>query len=668
MKSKFFRNLAFFTLPVLCSSQLEAQDDVSLFDLPLEELLRVKVVSKTEENISLSPGIASVYYPEQLHQMGLNSVADFLRFATSIEFNYSVGGTNPLQIRGLSDANNQKILFLVDSIPYWMPSHGDIPINGIPLVAIEKIEVIRGPASVIYGTNSSSGVINIITKSNESNLINTYASSQGVRRAGLYHSLDFLNGHFDFSLEARSDNGFAAVALNTLDAFDPGCMCFPLATPAEINKSSEYAALLARYTSGALQVSVQKYQEDLSAITNGTILSPTNYQQFGTLITANYQINHEQFETNLYSDWNRFYWHRDVNGILAFNGIPGDGSLGFDDNGSANYRWRTGLNMTYSLAENQSWLFGIEHETRSTEDNKFRDEEEGEVLEIITQPPFNLPFQIQPDGSILLIDKGEVKETAILTQYDHSSTNWRLVAGFRFVDNEFSGSHLSPRLSYIYSLSDKDSLKVLFSEGFNSPTFRQITARNSFGIPQDVDVKAETVETTELSYTRSANNINQTINLFYTRGEDLIQSSFSGISNSDQVIKRSGAEYEIQIKNDEFTFISGLSYLAQGNQAIENDATSLFNSRWLVKAGIIYQWQGQKLGFSLRSASKRAEVDEYFLLDANYQLEYQNWRLNFGINNLLDEQVFFPDVRNQQAVIFQGEPERVISLGFDYEF
>lgn len=648
-----------------CSS---ASENSSLFDLPLSELLKVKVVSKTEETINLSPGIVSVYYPEQLKLMGMHSMAEFLRFATSVEFNSAVGGIHPIQIRGLSDANNQKILFLIDRIPYWMPSHGEIPVNGVPMVAIEKIEVIRGPASVVHGTNSSSGVINVVTKSNAESLLSSYFHSEGIVRAGLYHSLELLDGQVDFSIESRSDKGYLASTVNTLAAFDPGCLCFPLAAEEDINRSSEYASILARYSSNTLDIGFQKYQEDLTAVASGTLLSPAIYKQFGTLINLNYQLVAGPTKTNFYSDWNQYYWRRDIQGVLAFNGIPGDGDQGFDNDGRANYRWRTGVTVAYSATDNSSWLFGIENETRSTENNKFRDQENGAVLTLITQPPFNFPLQLQPDGSILLIDTGKVDEQALLTQFDYTADEWRLVAGLRYVDNEFSGDHLSPRLSYIYKLSETDSIKFLFSEGFNSPTFRQITARNSLGVPQNVDVEAEIIETIELAYTIGKNDINQNFILFNTRAKDLIQSSFAGITNSDSIVERSGAEYEFQLQRSDFNLFANITYLSQGNRIIANDPTAEFSSKWLLKLGGSYRWNNNQAGFSLKSASKRANVDAYYQFDVSYQHQVDQWTFYTSIKNLFNEDLLFPDVRLQESVVFQGEPERNIALGFDYQF
>lgn len=94
-----------------------------IFDLSLEDLMKVKVVSGKEESILDSPGTVSTYYPHQLEGMGLHSLSEIISFATSSQLNDSISSVEVIQLRGLSDSNNQKILFLLDGIPYWMPSH-----------------------------------------------------------------------------------------------------------------------------------------------------------------------------------------------------------------------------------------------------------------------------------------------------------------------------------------------------------------------------------------------------------------------------------------------------------------------------------------------------------------------------------------------------------------
>lgn len=145
-----------------------APEKDSLYEMSLEALLSVKVVTGRPQTVLNAPSVVSTLKVDELSDMGVDRLTDMLVFLPGIEVNAAGIGNSPLQIRGISDSFNQKVLFLLNGAPYWMPAHGDIPLNGIPLNSIEKIEVIRGPGSVRYGTNASAGVINIITRPSQS--------------------------------------------------------------------------------------------------------------------------------------------------------------------------------------------------------------------------------------------------------------------------------------------------------------------------------------------------------------------------------------------------------------------------------------------------------------------------------------------------------------------
>ena len=68
---------------------------------------------------------------------------------------------------------------------------GDIPFWGIPIATIERIEVVRGPGSVIYGTNASAGIINVVTKRKGKAYVETHVGT----------ALTNFGGYFDHQTE-----------------------------------------------------------------------------------------------------------------------------------------------------------------------------------------------------------------------------------------------------------------------------------------------------------------------------------------------------------------------------------------------------------------------------------------------------------------------------------
>ena len=74
-----------------------------------------------------------------------------------------------ISIRGSSDFKpggyNNRVLLLLDGFPVSIPNSGSSDWNAIPFETVKHIEVVRGPASSVYGHNSMGGVINIVTRS-----------------------------------------------------------------------------------------------------------------------------------------------------------------------------------------------------------------------------------------------------------------------------------------------------------------------------------------------------------------------------------------------------------------------------------------------------------------------------------------------------------------------
>ena len=96
-----------------------------LLDLSLTELgnITVTVASTHEETIQKTPAIVSRYEMDDMAKMGLRTLKDVLSFVPGVVLNDIKSGPTSIMIRGVYEAYNQKVLFLVDDVPYWMPSH-----------------------------------------------------------------------------------------------------------------------------------------------------------------------------------------------------------------------------------------------------------------------------------------------------------------------------------------------------------------------------------------------------------------------------------------------------------------------------------------------------------------------------------------------------------------
>ena len=178
----FFGSCLIFLITINLAVAAEYDSEHALFNLPLDQLLNISVVSKESESFASSPGVVTAYDARELEALGLKNLIDFIHFVPGIEINEQLSELRTVQIRGLPANSNQKVLFMLDGVPYWMPESGDIPLSGVPIQAIERIEVIRGPGSILYGTNASTGVINVVLRKDKALSINAYNTNEGIEK------------------------------------------------------------------------------------------------------------------------------------------------------------------------------------------------------------------------------------------------------------------------------------------------------------------------------------------------------------------------------------------------------------------------------------------------------------------------------------------------------
>ncbi|MFQ1964351.1 TonB-dependent receptor domain-containing protein [Aeromonas veronii] len=125
----------------------------------------VITVTTTAHNTRSAPASISVITAEQIKAAPVNDLADLLRHEVGIQAEANINGRSEIGIRGMS---GKYTLVLVDgkrlSSSNAMWRGGDFDNTPVPLGMIQRVEVIRGPMSALYGSDAIGGVINIITK------------------------------------------------------------------------------------------------------------------------------------------------------------------------------------------------------------------------------------------------------------------------------------------------------------------------------------------------------------------------------------------------------------------------------------------------------------------------------------------------------------------------
>ncbi len=626
----------------------------TMFTLSLEELMSIRVVSKKEENIGQSPAIVSTYSREHLHALGLSNLRDVLHFVTSIEAIEDTNGTTVFQIRGLPSDSNQKNLFLLDGVPYWSVENGEIPIEGIPFSAIDKVEVIRGPGSVLYGTNASAGVINVVTRNEKSVDVGLLVNSENKKRLSVYSSFSVAEGiEVVLSGEVQRDEGYE-YSVNNAFEIDP-CFCFPETASGDNLRKLEYESLLLKNAWNNFSLTFQHVLSENAGDSNGSIYSPSTVVERGQLFSLGYKNTFDGIELDVYADLNRYAREVRTENLLGFFFLPGDGKIGFENNGTKNKRLRFGVMSDIPIQENVSLLLGVESEEREIENQKFRDDVNGANVTALTQAPYNQPFVIQPDGSILLIQESKSREHAAVSQFDYRWKEFRAVVGVRYVDNKDYGQKYSPRGALVYNLDKKSAVKLLYSEGFNSPNFSQSAGTDIFGVPQDdLVIAAEKIRSWDLAYSRTSTNHHIVLAAFRIEAVDLI----NNFANDSEFVRREGLEFDYRAQHRFGSVYMGVTYVGQANTQAD-DMAAFFTPKWLGKFGVSYVHGNHNLGSSIRAASERARVEGYELVNIEYVYSMSNTHsIGVGVRNLLDQSIMHADVRGASSREIQGEARR----------
>lgn len=151
----FFRTLL---LILLISASIKT---VWAGDVNLEKI--VVTPSRIEESYGDTCRNVDVVTAKDMESFGSGNLAEALTGIASVNIkDYGVpGGSKTITMRGATDS---QVLVSVDGRPVNNPRNGQVDLNSIPLDNIERVEVVHGPGSSLYGSQAMGGMVNIITK------------------------------------------------------------------------------------------------------------------------------------------------------------------------------------------------------------------------------------------------------------------------------------------------------------------------------------------------------------------------------------------------------------------------------------------------------------------------------------------------------------------------
>ncbi len=156
-------------IPVWASLQdTEIPSDDRLFEMSIEDLMALKITSVSKKTQKLSDAAAAVYVitNDDIRRSGANSVPEVLRMVPGLQVAQVNANQWAISSRGFNSSFANKLLVLIDGRSVYTPLFSGViwSIQDLPLMDVERIEVIRGPGATLWGANAVNGVINILTK------------------------------------------------------------------------------------------------------------------------------------------------------------------------------------------------------------------------------------------------------------------------------------------------------------------------------------------------------------------------------------------------------------------------------------------------------------------------------------------------------------------------
>jgi len=152
--------------------------DIILEPIIIESGQVIITANKYEQNIAELPVSAEVIPSEKLSRKNFTNLEDAMRYVPGVNmigFQISIRGSS-----GYSRGAGTRVLLAYDGIPFYTGDTGEIIWESIPVTQLDRVEIIKGASSSLYGSSAIGGVVNVITKKIPSEPITNIKSSLGI--------------------------------------------------------------------------------------------------------------------------------------------------------------------------------------------------------------------------------------------------------------------------------------------------------------------------------------------------------------------------------------------------------------------------------------------------------------------------------------------------------
>ncbi len=585
--------LAFLSVP--------AYGQKDLTTLSLEELLDVKVTtaSKYGQKVSEAPSSVTVITADDIRDHGHRTLADILRsvrgFYVTYDRQYDYIGTRGF---GRPGDYNSRVVVLVDGYRtndniYNTGYIGHDMVLDVDL--IERVEIVRGPSSSVYGGNAFFGVINIITRKG--------SDVAGTQLAGAVGSYGWKEGRA--TLGKRLDNGADLLLSASGLGYRGTSLSFPepeLDTP-EMNSGrsdagrdyTRTARVFAKWSLDNWQIEAAQAGRDKGNATGfgGVVLNEPSNHFTDTQGFLNLKYRARTGEGGEWSARTYYGWY-DYWANNAYVDALGD-PYAERDLGSGRW-WGAEANRVFALSPRHKLNLGIQYEDNLRQRQRNFDVQTGQMYLDDHRTSQLWGVQIQDDFQLtpaIALSAGLRGD-----KYSHVKTEW------------------SPRLGLIYSPAGHGVWKLLYGTAFRPPSvYESYYSYPGFSIANP-SLRPEKIRTYELVHERFLTPQTRITASAYTyRTKHLIDTAaeFDGTQNVAQFqnissVTGRGADIELQHqwRNGARLRTSATSQItrADNGMVLSNSPRTMFKANFSVP--VLDTWRS---GFELQAMSRRITRD-----------------------------------------------------------
>ena len=669
-------------LPCFITAQNNQQSEIEkLNNLSLEELMDIDVITATgiKQKMTEAPSTILVITAQQIKERGYEELEDVLRDLAGVDL-IRVHGRAPtfITFRGMYGDENRRVLIMMDGV-VENNIMGDFAIAGpaYTLFNVDRIEILWGPGSALYGANAFGAVINIITKKEQ--------NSKGIHFQSGYGSFNTLvenlqaginKSNFDFNISGSYFNTDGPRFSNN----HPNYTNSYVKNAWSLNSTISYKVKKFKITLGArMYQTPQGWGAPLASPTqllglpsqgnlnsgaggmltmnlNGTAPSLTETISRTTFLQCEYTHSPKL------SFFVRAQYRETELTPKTYVYLNSPGTNFFIKNIIAYYANRTGgeFSSNYSINENHQLSAGIQFYQDNLEKG-FREMTLDNVTDTIDNIPLrNTDAGFKPRKYTIQNSVGTYVQYILNTSLLHK-TNFTV--GARFDYNSVYGKTFNPRIGITNHPTQNAIFKLLYGTAFRAPSNFELYSASPVRLSNET-LKPEKIQTFEANIILTPFHfLSSQINLFHNELKDvIIQDIPIGIALTQNQNAGTAAINGIEVKMDfipskrfssflNFTFLDGKQNNGITKSVIPNVATykgnigcSIYITE-LLSINIIENWVGDRNVIPTNPIGKAAGYFATNLVISTNKPIAKCISASINIRNLFNQTFYDPGIR-----------------------